>query len=437
MVNKMNQLSIRFLVVGALVLGMLIPLVFVGGVADERQRYYAQAVDAIADSWGGEQTIIGPLLVVPVLQHYTAKSDDGEVVQHHRRFHRIVVPETLSLTVSLDHQFRHRAIYEVPVYLANISVSGRFTGLETEALMGRYDEVVWEEAKLVLGIQSTHAISEASSLKWSAAKLPFKAGTGHEWLGSGVHAALPDNLEANVDFEFELQLKGTKSFGMAPVGSKSSMKIDSTWPHPSFQGQFLPDQYEVHDGGFDARWSIHELARNLPSSWIVGMGDPDLHTTRASVVLHNPISQYHVIERGIKYGVLFIALTYLTFVCFELTTPIRFHYVQYGVVGLGLTLFYMTLLSLSEHMSFVLAYCLATGLLTGLLSWYIHSIAHSKNLTVSISVIVLSLYIVLYTLLKLEAFALLAGTSVLLIGLAALMYATRGLSERVIDAPPR
>ena len=66
--NEMNRLSIRFLVVGALVLGMLIPLVFVGGVADERQRYYKQAVQAIAGSWGGDQTIIGPLLVVPVLE---------------------------------------------------------------------------------------------------------------------------------------------------------------------------------------------------------------------------------------------------------------------------------------------------------------------------------------------------------------------------------
>ena len=189
MVNKMNQLSIRFLVVGALVLAMWIPLVFVGGVADERQRYYAQAVNDIADSWGGDQTIIGPLLVVPVLERYTAKSDNGEVVQHNRRFHRVVVPETLAVTVSLDHQFRHRAIYEVPVYLANITVSGRFTGLETTALVGRYDEVVWEEAKLVLGIQRTHAISEASWLNWSTAELPFEAGTGHEGLGSGVQVA--------------------------------------------------------------------------------------------------------------------------------------------------------------------------------------------------------------------------------------------------------
>ena len=296
---------------------------------------------------------------------------------------------------------------------------------------------MWDDAILVLGIRSTHAIKEASSLRWSTATLPFKAGTGQTWLGSGVHVELPDAMETTaVDFEFELQLKGTNSFGMAPVGRKSSMSINSTWPHPSFQGQFLPDHYTVRDDGFDADWTVHELARNLPASWIVGTNDPDLSATQAKVVLHNPVSQYHVIERGIKYGVLFIALTFLTFVCFELTSPIRFHYIQYGVVGLGLTLFYMTLLSLSEHMSFVLAYGLATGLLTGLISWYVHSMAHSKSLTVSIMVIVSSLYIVLYTLLKLEAFALLAGTGVLLVGLTALMFVTRGLSEGVIDDSP-
>ena len=363
------------------------------------------------------------------------KSDKGELLQHHRRYQRVVLPETFAVVASLDHQFRHRAIYEVPVYQANITVSGRFEGLDYASVLGRYDEVVWEDAQLILGIQSTHAISDASSFTWGSTKLPFEAGTGQTWLGPGVHVELPDDIETAVDFEFQLQLKGTNSFGVAPVGSKSSMKITSTWPHPSFQGQFLPDHYEVRGDGFDAHWSIHELARNLPATWIVGVSDPNLPATIASVVLHNPVSQYHVIERGIKYGVLFIALTYLTFVCFELTTPIRFHYVQYGVVGLGLTLFYMTLLSLSEHMSFAIAYGLATALLTGLMSWYVRSIASSKRLTISITVIMLSLYIVLYTLLKLEAFALLAGTSVLLIGLAALMYATKGLSEPLIDEP--
>ena len=133
-------------------------------------------------------------------------------------------------------------------------------------------------------------------------------------------------------------------------------------------------------------------------------------------------------------GLLFVALTYLTFICFELSTPIRFHYVQYGVVGLGLVLFYLALLSLSEHMSFIGAYLIATGLLTALISWYVHVMSRSRRLALVVFGVILSLYVVLYTLLKLEAFSLLAGTGLLLVGLGALMYATRGLGELEHDA---
>ena len=431
----MNQLSIRFLIVGAIVLSMLIPLMFVGGVAGERQRYYQEAVQAIAASWGGNQTITGPLLIVPVLKRYTEQSKSGELIQHHQRYERVVTPATLNIETSLTHQYRHRAIYEVPVYQANVKVSGTFTDIGLSELQEKFDEVVWNEAILVVGIQSTQAISQVSSLTWAANVLPFEAGSDNEWLGAGIHVALPDSAAtATVAFEFELALKGTNSFAVVPVGAQSSMTVRSTWPHPSFQGQFLPDRYEVRDDGFDADWTIHELARNLPSTWIVGATQTNLQATRAGVVLHDPVSQYHVIERGIKYGVLFVALTFLTFVCFELTTTIRFHYVQYGVVGAGLILFYLTLLSLSEHMSFLLAYILATATLTGLISWYVHSMVRLRNLTLAVTLILLSLYAVLYILLKLEAFSLLAGTSVLLIGLAALMYVTRGLSERADDA---
>jgi inner membrane protein len=425
--DKMHQLSIRFVIVGGLVLVMLVPLLFVGGVAGERQGYHGDAVSAIANSWGGAQALVGPLLVVPVLERYTVKTDGKPESTRVRRLARVVVPAGLDIDVRIEHQFRHKAIYEVPVYEAHISVSGTFTDIGGQTLKGGYERAIWQEAVLVLGIESAHAIKEASNLDWAGQQVAFAAGTEQHWLATGIHASLPDTESATAEFDFDIVLRGTNSFAAAPVGSKSTMQLESTWPHPNFQGRYLPDRYEIRTDGFDADWTVHELARNLPDTWIVGTTEPDLHTS-ARVVLHDPVSHYHVIERGIKYGVLFIALTYLTFVCFELTTSIRFHYVQYGVVGIGLTLFYLTLLSLSEHMAFGLAYAFATVLLTGLISWYVNSVARSRTLTVSITVIVLSLYAVLFTLLKLEAFALLAGTAVLLLGLVALMYATRGLS---------
>ena len=153
----------------------------------------------------------------------------------------------------------------------------------------------------------------------------------------------------------------------------------------------------------------------------------------ASVRLFQPVTGYQVVDRAIKYGILFIALTFITFVCFELTFSMRFHPVQYGVVGLALVLFYLTLLSLSEHLAFSLAYGLATVLLTSMIAWYVHGLSASRPLALFTGLVIAALYGVLYVLLKLETFALLLGTGVLLLGLFGLMFATRSLMIEVSD----
>ncbi len=64
-VRALNGQTLRFAVVGLLVLAMLIPLAFVQGVSAERQRYFQQAAADIAAAWGGPQALAGPILVVP------------------------------------------------------------------------------------------------------------------------------------------------------------------------------------------------------------------------------------------------------------------------------------------------------------------------------------------------------------------------------------
>lgn len=428
-----HQLSIRFLIVGGLVLGMLIPLFFVGGVAEERQRFYARAASEVSHSWGGEQCINGPFLIIPVIHSYQI-NDNGEVEFGERRLHRVLLPESLDIEAQLDHQFRQRAIYDVPVYRADLKVTGSFTIPALAELIGNDDNVLLDEARLVFGVANTQAISEAAALQWGDTSQSWEAGSSQHWLASGIHASLPPlTAESEVPFGFQLALKGSGTFNVLPVGGQSTITMASTWPSPSFQGRHLPDAHETGPAGFTARWSIHELARSLPAMWTVERATHDFGNDYASVALHDPVSAYHVIERGIKYGLLFVALTYLTFICFELSTPIRFHLVQYGVVGLGLVLFYLALLSLSEHLPFVFAYLVATALLTGLIAWYVHVMSRSRQLAGIVFGVILGLYAVLYTLLKLEAFSLLAGTGVLLVGLGALMYATRGLSEVADD----
>ena len=418
----------RFLVLGLLILAMFIPLAFVDGVTEDRQRYFEQTMADVARAWGGEQTLNGPYLIVPenVLVSDTEEEGGEQKVQ---QVGRVVVPAELDLEVEVVHQMRHRALYEVPVYTAVLKVRGVFPALDRQIGITGHNRLIPAAARVALGISHTRAIANVSELTFADQSLEFESGSSAHWLGSGIHA-LPEGYDGSrpQPFQFEIEVKGTGSLGLTPVGGTSSIAMNATWPHPSFDGQYLPESYHVRSDGFSADWTISQLARDLPDSWLVVDRVTPADDLLATVRLFQPVTGYKVVDRAIKYGVLFIALTFITFICFELTLGFRIHPVQYGVVGLALVLFYLTLLSLSEHLPFGAAYGLATALLTGMIAAYVRSLSGSVWLMAYTAAVIGGLYGVLFVLLKLETFALLVGTAVLLIALGGLMFATRALT---------
>ena len=424
-----DQQIIRIAIIGVIVLAMLIPLKMVEGVTEERQGYFDETFQEIARIWGDEQNIAGPFLIVPEVHRFQVKDDDGDIVWHTRHRERVYLPTELNLDIQIDHQMRRRAIYEVPVYLATVKFNGTFPALDPQLLNRTDVEVQLDLARIAVGISHTQSINTASALKFGDAESAFTAGTTQSWIGTGVHAAALGVSNTNATtFAFDLEIKGTHQLGFTPVGNTTEVQMTSTWPHPSFNGTYLPERYEVRDDGFTAKWTVHELARDLPGSWRVDQKQVELARSYARVSLFQPVTNYRVIDRAIKYGFLFIALTFLGFVCFELTTAIRFHPVQYGVVGVGLVLFYLALLSLSEHIDFGFSYLIATALITALISWYVWAMTRIWQLCAWMAVVVASLYTTLYVLLQLEDFSLLVGTAVLFAGLIALMFTTRSLT---------
>ena len=432
MTRTLNQPSLRMLIVGIIVLLMLIPLAFVSGVVDERQAFADEVYDDIAQGWGYAQHVAGPFIVIPEIHRIEREGKDGERKWFAERRERVYLPEALKADIEIVHQLRSRAIYTVPVYEARVRLEGSFALNPPES-----DRVrpLLDEAVLVLGISQTQAISEMSPLVVAGNETVFAAGTDQEWLGRGVHAPLKlEEGGLNPVFEIAAVLKGTRTFNISPVGAASDVSIGSDWPHPSFKGMYLPDQYTLAADGFEAHWKVHELARDMPAQWLVYGYEPDLQNVSAEVMLFEPVTSYTVVERGIKYGILFIGLTYLTFACFEMLTPIRFHFVQYGVVGAALVLFYLAVLSLSEHIAFGVSYALATTLASALIGCYVWMMTRAAKLAAWATSVLVVLYASLFVLLKLEAFALLVGTAILFVGLGALMFATRGLTESTQEA---
>ena len=425
-----QQTTMRFVIIAGIVLALIIPLSMIRSVTDERQGYFEGTFHSIAQAWGTEQAVSGPFLIIPETHAHQVKNDDGTLEWRHVKRQRVLLPAELDIAAEIEHQYRHRAIYKVPVYIAKLKFRGNFSALNPELMTRKNVEVHLDDAQLVMGISHTQAIVSVSPFKQNTAGNEFNSGTQQNWLGSGIHSPVAQLSATEASsFSFELALKGTGELGLTPIGNINHIGMQSTWPHPSFSGIYLPTHYEISNTGFSANWDVHKLARNLPDSWQVDKLDINLSENLARVSLFQPVTNYKIIDRAIKYGLLFIALTFLAFVCFELNNKLQFHIVQYGAIGANLVLFFLILLSLSEHISFSVSYICATILTTTLNSSYVWAMTKSKVLCLWITSIVTGLYATLFVLLKMETFALLVGTAVLLIGLVALMFTTRGLAK--------
>ena len=449
-----DRLSLRFVIVALLTLALLVPLLLVGGVAAERQAYYGEVVAEISQSFGHQQRIIGPVLVIPAFDRVTELDRNGLTQIRSVATQHLVLPDQLSMDADLQHQYRSRAIYEVPVYVVELQIQGRLPEIDTAAIAAQHERVLWEQAFIAIGISDTRAVKGNSPFELGTRQFTLTPGTGLEWLPGGVRVPLgniaPDANEAQSieqadgwqltpgpqglpyagqTFSAGFTIAGSSRFAMVPLGNQSALQIDSSWPHPKFEGEFLPLEHRIDSDGFSARWSVSALARGVPQSFSLRKESLDFVHSSAAVSLYEPVTQYTTVDRGLKYGVLFIALTFLGVLCFELLTQARLHLVQYGVVGLALVLFYLVLLSLSEHIDFLAAYVFATAIMVALLGGYARSVAGSTRLGLAFAALQAVLYWVLYVLLKLEDYALLTGTTVLVIGLCALMFVTRSLNR--------
>ncbi|MDH4325245.1 MAG: cell envelope integrity protein CreD, partial [Betaproteobacteria bacterium] len=150
-----------------------------------------------------------------------------------------------------------------------------------------------------------------------------------------------------------------------------------------------------------------------------------------------PAGLYQQLERGSKYGFLFIGLTFAAFLLFELLRRLAIHPIQYALVGLALAMFFLLLTALSEHIAFGRAYLIATLACVGLISVYLMRVLRSVSLGLAFGGALASLYAMLYALLKAEDYSLLGGALLLFALLAAVMIATRRIDWYALNGARR
>ncbi|HYO75447.1 MAG TPA: cell envelope integrity protein CreD [Thermoanaerobaculia bacterium] len=418
---------VEMLILGALALVLMIGLAMIRSLVSERSKRANEVRADIASSWGQQQTVGGPVLIVPFVNRYVDQYGKPQVVKERARF----LPERLKATGQLHPTRRHRGIYDVVLYRANLTVEAVFAQPDFSMWNIPPEDVLWNEAVLTMGISDLRGIRGNPAFQWSGKALELSGGTGDAKLWqSGLSAPVVLSAAAagtKYPFAFNLDLNGSEEIYFLPLGGETIVELKSPWPDPSFGGAYLPETPAISQKGFSARWSISSVARSFPQQWR-DTGEDNQAAIAASafgVGLFSPISHYQKTERSMKYGALFIILTFLTFFLYELLSPVTLHPVQYFLVGGALCLFYLLLLSFSEHTPFGTAYAIASIGTIALISCYGIALLRSAARVLGLTAVLAMLYGYLYVLLQLEDWALLMGSIGLFLIVALVMYTTR------------
>lgn len=435
------RLWLKILMVAGMTLAILVPLLLIRGTIHERQGYRLQAVADIAANFGGRQVFGGPVLVVP----YTETVED-EVVQEDGQVRRVVqrrpgswtfFPEMLAIEGSLQPDTRRRGLHEVRVYQWDGAAIARFDlrlPPPEDAAASREIGRPW----LSYGIADVRGLRGTPRLLVDGAAMTPLQGIGHAD-GPGLHVRLDApgaDGRMRLETRIELQLRGTETFAMMPYGRNNDLRLASSWRHPRFEG--VSPQHDIDAGGFRARWQVASVASNAQRRYLQdpAVGMPGGVQDAVSVSLVDPVNLYLQAERATKYGLLFVLLTFVGFFMFELLKRLPIHPIQYALVGLAIAIFFLLLVSLSEHIAFGLAYLCAAAACIGLIAFYLSAVLHSTVRGVGFAAMLAALYAALYGLLVSEDNALVLGAGLLFMVLAAIMAATRKVDWYQLSARP-
>ena len=432
--------KITFLIV--LLITLLIPLIFVGELVERREKLFKETVKEIGNEWGKSQKIIAPVISLSYKDSSLSKDDSirnekNVVVQPVER--RIaILPEELNATIEMKDELRHRGIYNATVYTANIKLTGYFSPKD---FPDKNDMIGY----LSIGLSDTKALVKVNKFKLGNVEQDLETMSGtmaSPLFANGISGKIGPEYdgmmkEDKIPFEIDIDFRGSREISILPLGKKNNFDIKSNWKSPSFSG-VLPVERNIDGNGFTAKWEVSNLIRNYPQVLDIDKdvyydfkdsysdGDYDgEESTIVKVLLYNSVTDYTQIYRACRYGILFILMSLVIVYIFEIVSKKVAHYVQYIVVGFSLVMFYLLLLSLSEHLGFEMAYLVASLAIVIPNSLYVASMTDNKKFGIGMFIFLSGIYAILFSILRMEQYALLTGTLLILAVLYVVMYLTK------------
>jgi inner membrane protein len=416
--NLYKSISLFFIVIAAQIL-----LSMIEGKIEERSNNREHARGLIKKSWTGDQTLLGAVLTVPFQKAEKQRVFDQELNHYVVKLNWVddelfILPKRMSIDSKLQHQILSKGIYDVPVYTSIQSFTGHFDLSKLRIMSTDPHIKLSKDTSLSFGVSDTRGLS-SPAIQVLQQQLDVKPGSKLTFFKSGFHSKV--RLEELTDFEFDMQmqLKGMGRIAFIATARENEAKMISDWPHPSFEGAFLPIERKISTEGYTARWKTGIFSTDIEN--IIGrcfeQECGNIYDSAFGVNHIQSVDIYLKSLRSVKYGLLVVIITFTIFILYEvLNKGIRIHPVSYFLTGMALSIFFLLLIALSEHLTFELSYWISSFACSGLIGYYISFVAKSKRHGRLVFALLNSFYLILFFIILSEDHALLSG-SILMFGL--------------------
>ena len=445
-----NPLLLKALVIGVLAMLMLIPLGMIEGLIAERASRRSEAIASVQASFAGPQTVALPFFVWPYVEQWSEQSVDaaGRVRVTPMSESKTMVwfadqAQAADVTVKND---RYRGIHRVRTFESTVAINGTMKWPERSQVKPSAEgrRIVWGEPRLVLPISDVRGLRGTPAINLDGQALKFREGTQMPMLAAGLHVLLAEQVAgATPRLSINLELAGTERLAFAPTATTSTVAVKSAWPDPHFGGSYLPRERTVTASGFSADWAISALASDVQQQvrHLASQTQPDRRASHQAptrldtfeIDFIEAVNTYLLAERSAKHGALIIVLVFGAMFLFDTLRSLNAHPVQYGFVGLALVIFFLLLLSLSEHIAFGLAYSIAASACTLLITYYLSYVLANRPRALGFGAALALMYATIYSILIAEGTALLMGSVLLFVMLAAAMIVTRKFDWRKMN----
>lgn len=443
-----HPLLLRTALVAAAAAAILVPIKLIEGKVAERRARAEGVLHQFAQETSGPQVIAGPFIAIACEETYVHEREikrDGKAETVSEKKVRAcptayVAPRSLDVVASLPVEERHRGIYPIRLYRAKVRVTGEVAWPDPP----RGDPAVarvYRHGQLVTMVSDPRGIRE---LRSSIPAVDGRAGPVDPRFAirSDLGEYAPAKAGEVVPFDISLELVGTSSLGVAPVGDSTRIQVASDWPHPSFTGGWSPDERRVSAQGFEASWRVSRHATGGQAAWERAAREERLMSAAeaAGVALFDPVNVYALSYRATEYGFLFVLFTFAALALCEATAGVRLHPVQYLLVGSAIAVFFLLLMAGSEHVPFGAAYGASAAACVALLGFYLRHPLGTARRAAAFLALFGAMYGALYVLLRSEDHAMLLGSVLVFTLLAVAMVATRrvdwyGLAGRLGPGP--